>query len=79
MKEREWREKERKRWRKKEITLRNKTATGAEDGGGGGGEDETRRINLFPSRARDSVLKIARERVYNRIAIVPRVVVDPTN
>lgn len=43
------------------------------------GEDEMRRINFFPSRARNSVLKIVRERVYNRIAIVPGVVVDPTN
>lgn len=43
------------------------------------GEDEMRRINLFPSRARDTVLKIARECVYNRIAIVPGVVVDSAN
>lgn len=42
-------------------------------------EDEMRRINLFSSRARDPVLKIARECVYNRIAIVPGVVVDPAN
>lgn len=44
------------------------------------GEDEMYRINLFPpTRARDSILKIARECVYNRIAIVSGVVVDAIN